>query len=203
MDFSAIKTNYIPAKRYRLLMSLYLYSMLKALNILLYVVIASMGGTVFAEERLPVKLKFTEINRQEVSALLNNQSVPKIITLTWNEASEKFLSRPPGGRIATYDLNDDGIEELFLYTSGYGMCGSGGCHLIIFQFNKKNKIFEYKTVSSSSDDILILNSLTGGYHNLAIRLMDGTSMTKAQEYTLYLWKENGDLVQTDETMIFQ
>lgn len=183
-------------------MSLYSYNTLKVLSIPFYIVIASMATTAFAEEKLPVKLKFTEINRQAVSALLNIQNVPRIITLTWNKANQKFLSRPPRGTIANYDLDDDGIEEIFLYTSGYGMCGSAGCHLIIFQLNKENKKLEYRTVHSGSDDILILSSMTNGYHDLAIKLMDGTSMTKAKAYTLHLWKNNGDLMQTDETMTF-
>ncbi|MBA3756179.1 MAG: hypothetical protein H0X02_08155 [Nitrosomonas sp.] len=164
---------------------------------------AAIAVTVFAEGKNPVKLKFEKIGKHEASTLLESQNVPEIIALSWKEANEKFLSKPPTGKIARYDLNDDDIEEVFLYISGHGMCGSGGCHLLIFQFNTENERLEYKTARSSSDDILILNNLAGsGYHNIAIRLMNGISMSKAEEYTLYQWK-NGDLEQTDETILFQ
>jgi hypothetical protein len=62
------------------------------------------------------------------------------------------------------DLNDDGLEEVFLYLSGHRVCGHGGCHLVIFQFYKENNKLEYQTARSSSDDILILNRRTNGYH---------------------------------------
>ncbi|MDP1559376.1 MAG: hypothetical protein Q8K59_10650 [Nitrosomonas sp.] len=163
---------------------------------------ATIATPAFAQANYPVKLKFEEISRQQVNTLLSRQNVPKIIALSWNEANEKFLTSPPSGVIARYDLNDNGREEVFLYTSGNGMCGSGGCHLIIFQFNKENEALEYKTTRSSSADILILNSLTSGFHNIAIRLMEGTNKSKTDEYTVYQWK-NGDLAQTGETIIFQ
>lgn len=184
-------------------MSTYLYNIFKILNIFLLIIMATIAATAFAEDKYPVKLKFEKISKSEVSILINSQNVPEIIASSWKEANEKFLSKPPTGKIARYDLNDDDIEEVFLYISGHGMCGSGGCHLIIFQFNTENERLEYKTARSSSDDILILNNLTiSGYHNIAIRLMNGISMSKAEAYTLYQWK-NGDLEQTDETILFQ
>lgn len=181
----------------------YFYNTFKVLNIFLLIIMATIAVTSFAEEKFPVKLKFEKIGKHEVSTLLNSQNVPEIIASSWKEANEKFLSKPPTGKIAKYDLNDDEIEEVFLYISGHGMCGSGGCHLIIFQLNTEDGRLEYKTARSSSDDILILNNLTGdGYHNIAIRLMNGISMSKVEEYTLYQWK-NGDLEQTDEAILFQ
>ncbi len=184
-------------------MSKHFYNIFKILNIFFLITMAAIAVTVFAEGKNPVKLKFEKIGKHEASTLLESQNVPEIIALSWKEANEKFLSKPPTGKIARYDLNDDDIEEVFLYISGHGMCGSGGCHLLIFQFNTENERLEYKTARSSSDDILILNNLAGsGYHNIAIRLMNGISMSKAEEYTLYQWK-NGDLEQTDETILFQ
>lgn len=184
-------------------MSTYFYNIFKVLNIFLLIIMTTITITAFAEEKYPVKLKFEKISKHEVSTLLNSQNVPQIIASSWKEANEKFVSKPPTGKIAKYDLNDDAIEEIFLYISGHGMCGSGGCHLIIFQLNPENERLEYKTARSSSDDILILNNLTGnGYHNIAIRLMNGVNMSKAEEYTLYQWK-NGDLEQTDEAILFQ
>jgi hypothetical protein len=177
--------------------------MLKALNIFLLFIITTQAITTFAEANYPVKLEFEKISQQVVNTLLSNQSVPKIIASSWNKANEKFLASPPSGKIARYDLNDDGLEEVFLYLSGDGLCGRGGCHLIIFQFNKENNRLAYKTAHSSSDDILIVNRLTNsGYHNLAIKLMDGISMSKAKEYTLHQWKD-GNLKQTSETISFQ
>lgn len=169
----------------------------------LLIILATMATTTCAEEKYPAKLKFEEISKHEVSTLLNSQNVPEIIASNWKEANEKFLSKPPRGKIAKYDLNDDDMEEVFLYIYGQGMCGSGGCHLIIFQFNTENERLEYKTARSGSDDILILNGLTdSGYHNIAIKLMDGITMSRAKAYILYQW-QNGDLVQTDETLLFQ
>lgn len=172
------------------------------LSILLLTIIATIIAPVtFAQEKYPVKLRFEHISQQAVSELLNDQSVPNIIVSSWDKANKKYLVTPPSGEIAKYDLNDDGIAEVFLYLSGHGLCGSGGCHLVIFQFNEKSKRLAYKTTRSSSNDILILGSMTHGYHNLAIRLMDGISKTRAEAYTLYQWK-NANLEQTDETILF-
>ena len=132
--------------------------MFKILNILLLIITATIGHTAFAEEKYPAKLKFEKISKPEVSMLLNYQSVPKIIASSWHKANEKTFSSPPEGKIAKYDLNHDGLDEVFLYLSGHGMCGHGGCRLVIFQFNKKNNTLAYKTVRSSSDDILILTA---------------------------------------------
>ncbi len=184
-------------------MPVYSYNIFKPLSIFLLIVTALIAASIFAETKYPVKLKFEQVSTHAVDALLNSQNVPEIIVSSWKAAHEKFLSEPPTGKIAHYDLNDDDREEVFLYLSGHGMCGNGGCHLIIFQFNKDNEKLEYKTARSSSDDILILNNSTNnGYHNLAIRLMNGVSMSKAAAYSLYRWR-NGDLEQTHETLLFQ
>lgn len=183
-------------------MPIYSHNRLEILNLFLLIAIATVAPTVFAEAKYPVKLEFETTGQQAVSTLLNGPSVPSIIASSWNKANEKFSAKPPSGKIAQYDLNGDGAAEVFLYLSGHGLCGSGGCHLIIFQFNKENKKLAYKTARSSSDDILILGSVTSGHHNLAIRLMDGVSMIRAEAYTLYQWR-NADLEQTDETILFQ
>ncbi|MCE7913268.1 MAG: hypothetical protein DYH15_01040 [Nitrosomonas sp. PRO4] len=177
--------------------------MLNKLNIFLPSILAMLAITVAAESKYPVNLKFEPISTCEVSMLLNSHDVPEIIVSSWKTTNETYLSKPPTGMIAKYDLNDDDIEEIFLYLSGQNMCGTGGCHLIIFQFNTNNQILEYRTVRSSSDDILILNSLSNdGYRDIAIRLMAGTNISKAQAYTVYEWK-NGDLKQIDKTTLFQ
>jgi len=177
--------------------------MFDKLNIFLPSILAMFAITVAAESKYPVKLKFEQMSTRDVSMLLNNHNVPQIIASSWEAASKTYLSKPPTGKIAKYDLNGDDIEEIFVYLSGQNMCGTGGCHLIIFQYSTENQMLEYKTARSSSDDILILNNLSSdGYHDIAIRLMDGTSMSKAQAYTVYKWK-NGDLKQTDKTTLFQ
>lgn len=184
-------------------MPIYSYNIFKPFSVFLLIVTALIAASIFAETNYPVKLKFEQVRIHEVDALLSSQNVPEIIVSSWKTAHEKFLSEPPTGKIARYDLNDDAIEEVFLYLSGHGMCGNGGCHLIIFQFNKDNETLEYKTARSSSDDILILNNSTNnGYHNLAIRLTNGATRSKTAAYTLYRWK-NGDLEQTHETLLFQ
>lgn len=173
--------------------------MFKISPLCLLLVIATQAAMVFAEDICPVKLRFEKASHSLASTLLNDQSVPAIIASSWREANEKFASEPPQASIARYDLNGDGWKELLLYLSGRGMCGRGGCHLIIFAFNPSKHKLEYQTVHSSSDDILLLNHQSDGYHHLAIRLMDGISLIRAEHYTLYRW-QGGDLTQTGETL---
>lgn len=153
-----------------------------------------------AEDQYPIKLKFEHIDKYTVSALLHHSNTPKIITHYWQNAHEKFHLTPPEGKIATYDLNGNDIDEILLYLSGQGLCGRGGCHLIIFQYNGKTHRYEYLTARSSSDDILILRDFTDGRHNIAIRLIDGKTHTQDKEYTVYRWK-NDNLQQTTQTLI--
>lgn len=152
----------------------------------------------FTQEKYPVKLRFENITRQQVSVLLNKPGVPAIIASSWLAANEKYYAKPPEGKIAKYDLNQDGTEEMILYLSGAGMCGRGGCHLIFFQFDPENERFVYKTARSGSADILIVDTLSSnGYHNIAIRPMDSMTSSIAKDYVLYRW-EKDDLKQTDK-----
>ncbi len=151
----------------------------------------------FAQEKYPIKLRFENITRQQVSVLLNTPGIPAIIASSWHAAHEKFYAKPPEGKIAKYDLNQDGTEEMILYLSGAGMCGRGGCHLIFFQFDPENERFTYKTARSGSADILILDTLSSNrYHNIAIRPMNSMTSSMAKDYVLYRW-EKDDLKQTD------
>lgn len=175
-------------------MQTYLRALISVMKILMLL----MASVAFPADKHPVKLKFEHINKDTVSAILQSANTPEIITHNWQNAHEKFRSDPPEGKIAKYDLNDNGTNEILLYLSGRGLCGRGGCHLIIFQYSGKTLRFEYLTAHSSSEDILILHDLTDGRHNIAIRLMDGIKQTKAEEYTVYRWK-NDNLQQTVQT----
>lgn len=168
----------------------------------LSIMMAMLVATAFAQAKYPVKLKFESITSQQVSALLNKPDVPSIIASSWQAAHEKF-SKPPEGKIANYDLNQDGTEEMILYLSGAGMCGRGGCHLIFFQFDPENERFVYKTARSGSADILILDTLnSNGYHSIAIRPMDSMPSSMAKDYVLYRW-EKDNLKQTGEIIQLQ
>lgn len=157
----------------------------------------------FAQAKYPVKLRFENITHQQVSMLLNKPGVPAIIASSWQAAHEKFYEKPPEGKIANYDLNQDGTEEMILYLSGGGMCSRGGCHLIFFQFDPENERLGYKTARSGSADILILDTLSSnGYHNIAISPMDSMTSSMYKDYVLYRW-EKDDLKQTDEIIRYQ
>lgn len=170
--------------------------------------------TAYAQGKYPVKLTFGQADKQAVRALLNTPGTPGIIAHIWQKAHAEFHAEPPAGKIAKYDLNGDGVDEVFLYLYGHGFCGRGGCHLIIFQFNGVAQKLEYKTARSSSDDILIVNSRTEEHHNLAIRLPgggknrekdvkgDSGNFPGEEDYTLYDWQD-GNLIQTDKTILFQ
>ncbi|SFK60772.1 hypothetical protein SAMN05216302_101067 [Nitrosomonas aestuarii] len=185
---------------------------MKLFNILLLIVITTIAATVYAEKKDPVKLKFEQLSKQAVDSLLNAHGTPGIITSSWKKAHDKFPSKLPKGEIAKYDLNDDGIDEVFLYLSGSGLCGSAGCHLIIFQHNATLKRLAYKTARSGTNDIFILEGLSDGHRNIAIRLThyekdntiekNGSNLSDVKKYTLYYWK-NGNLRQTNQTILLQ
>ncbi|MCB1986034.1 MAG: hypothetical protein H6936_01500 [Burkholderiales bacterium] len=168
----------------------------------MHILLLITSTAIFAKDQYPVKLKLERIDKSTVSALLHHSNTPEIITYNWQKAHEKFHSGSLIDKIATYDLNDDGIDEILLYLSGQSLCGRGGCHLVVFQYNDKTHRFEYLTARSSSDDILILRTMTDGRHNIAVRLMDGITHTKDKKYTVFHW-ENGNLHRTNQKLIIQ
>lgn len=159
----------------------------------------------FISDSIVAKLAFEEITKKSVDLLISVQSIPKQTLESWIIANRisanKNILPAPKGEMSKYDLDDDGIEEVFLYLSGFGMCGRGGCKLIILQRDGRHNGLEYKTKLTASNDILILSKTTDGYHNIAIRTMDGIQMTISEQYTLFRWK-GGVLNQTDKKFDF-
>ncbi|GJL75131.1 hypothetical protein [Nitrosomonas sp.] len=192
----------------------YYCTQMKLFNSLILIVITVIAATVYAEKKDPVKLKFEQLSKQAADLLLNAPGTPGIITSSWKKAHDQFPSKLSESKIAKYDLNGDGTDEVFLYLSGSGLCGSAGCHLIIFQHNAALKRLEYKTARSGTDDIFILDGLTDGHRNIAIRLTNnernsgnsleknGRNLSGMKEYTLYYWKK-GNLRQTGQTILLQ
>lgn len=63
-----------------------------------------------------------------------------------------------------YDLNNDGVNELFAGLTGPYFCGSGGCTFYIM--TSEGQTITRFTVSDYP--VLILDSKTNGWHNLSI-----------------------------------
>ncbi|NCD71156.1 hypothetical protein [Mucilaginibacter agri] len=67
--------------------------------------------------------------------------------------------------IYEYDLNDDGIKEIFVGFTGPYFCGSGGCSFLIMD-NAGKVITQF---SVSDYPIIIANSKTNGWKDLIIQ----------------------------------
>ena len=93
-------------------------------------------------------------------------------TLTQVRELDKAFPRtdPPGDRqilgIDTFDLNDDGTKEIFVFVEDRSICGASNCPLDIYQRNAEGRLERLFNVYSVGGT-LILASTTHGYHDLA------------------------------------
>jgi hypothetical protein len=71
-------------------------------------------------------------------------------------------------RIGRGDINDDGVEKLFYFTTNRGYCGSAGCDTWIFE--KRAGTWKLICATSADQDITITNWVSeGGYRELQWR----------------------------------
>lgn len=64
-----------------------------------------------------------------------------------------------------YDLNSDGVNEIFVGTQGSYFCGSGGCTILLLD-NKGNLL---NTFTVSGYPVGVEKEASNGWHNLVIR----------------------------------
>jgi hypothetical protein len=73
---------------------------------------------------------------------------------------------------AFVDLRDDGIQEVIVYLTNGGWCGSGGCTTLILVPNDSS----YKVVTRimvTRPPIRVLATKSHGWHDLAVRVQGG------------------------------
>lgn len=68
-------------------------------------------------------------------------------------------------KVGYYDLNDDGVEEMFLYFADAASfyCGSGGCSMILFQ-RRDGEWHKFEEFQNSG--MWVSGEKIGGYHTL-------------------------------------
>lgn len=74
-----------------------------------------------------------------------------------DSASKKF-------QLFEYDLNDDGIKEIFVALNGPYFCGSGGCSFLLL--DATGKLITSFTVTEAP--FVVLPEKKNGYHNLMV-----------------------------------
>lgn len=112
-------------------------------SLLVFLLMLSVASPAMAEEvQYPFLLDFKHKEYQDLDKILPNVKLFEKVE-GWNpdmaSSGEVFV---PKYFIATYDLNSDGKQEIFLYREGMGMCGSAGCKLQIYAANDENKLAE-------------------------------------------------------------
>jgi len=98
------------------------------IRILTVCLLVGLSQPSFADDiTYPVELKFQRVSAKEANELLKGVDVPEEIDTRANPnkgSKELYINTfIPEYRVAFYDLNDDGVEEIFLATSGRGICG--------------------------------------------------------------------------------
>ena len=91
---------------------------------------------------------------------------------------EIFLrSYAENDRTATYDvafadLNGDGSREAVVYLEGRYLCGSGGCHTLVFRYDRSS----YRLISDipiTRPPIRLLEGTTNGWRDLSVWVSGG------------------------------
>ncbi len=76
---------------------------------------------------------------------------------------------------AFVDLKDDGTQEVIVYLTGDGWCGSGGCTMLILA--PKNSSYRVVTkIRITRPPIRILTTKMNGWHDVAVRVQGGGIM---------------------------
>lgn len=126
---------------------------------------------IFAEKQYPIFLKFKETNAKDAEKILIGVEVPEKIeggNPDMPSISQTFI---PSYSIAQYDLDEDGVKEIFLYTSSPGMCGSAGCDLKVYKLNNNkmlNILGEPSEGIITDIKISILKNMTKNYHDILL-----------------------------------
>lgn len=117
-----------------------------------------------------------------------------------NDYDSDRLLKPSNIGIFYYDIDDDGVEEIFIYVNHFAYCGSHGCQMMLIKPKVKNpenladfekiKFFSENSTSIISHDYnIILKSKTNGFHDLSSYANDYTrSIDRTFVYTLYKWQ---------------
>ncbi|MBA2174900.1 hypothetical protein H0266_08345 [Halobacillus locisalis] len=70
------------------------------------------------------------------------------------------------------DLNDDGIEEVFVYLVGPFVCGTGGCSAVLFG-QKEGEYLPLSRFSLVRNPVIVTNTVTNGYRDLIMYVAGG------------------------------
>lgn len=70
------------------------------------------------------------------------------------------------------DLNRDGRPEALVYLSSRNRCGTGGCDLYIYT-PEQGSWYQHGSLSVTNPPIVVLNSSTNGWHDLAVGVSGG------------------------------
>lgn len=90
---------------------------------------------------------------------------------------QRFLQTLDGDHSARYipvlrDLNGDRRMEAVVYMLGDNWCGNGGCDLLVL--TRKGRTWEINsTITIARPPIMILTSMSHGWHALAVRVAGG------------------------------
>lgn len=101
---------------------------------------------------------------------------------------------------SNFDLNGDGINEIFVYVEGSGVCSRFGCLTAIFSVSRGNikRIFE----GNSGGDIYISPD---GNHSYKTLFLTGGSVVKDEgvEFSLSVWSFDGDMYYEKKNYLVQ
>ncbi len=70
------------------------------------------------------------------------------------------------------DLDGDGIEELFAYVGGFGMCGTGGCPLVVLR-QSEDGLEEVLQTSVTQLPVGVLDTTTNGMRDIWVTTYGG------------------------------
>jgi hypothetical protein len=91
------------------------------------------------------------------------------------QTSARDMVQPSLHRRADADLNGDGRNEIFLYVDDPGLCGSGGCSLIVLS-PRGSSYRKVMRTTITKLPITILRTTTHGWRDVGVTVQGGGIM---------------------------
>lgn len=128
---------------------------------------------------------------EEIVRAFYKKELEDIYSLYDLEPSELYPEGEPVTPVTlavdTFDLNDDGIEEIFVYFEHSFFCGTAGCTSTALGYNG-DEWEEIASMHSYRPIRVVLQDITRGYHDIALNNDIGL---RHLNLGLHIWKWDG------------
>lgn len=121
----------------------------------------------FAQERFEPKI-LRRVHSEKIREIKLEKAVYAIIGDSEDEETRYYYNR--------VDLNDDNTPEVLVYISGRSICGTSGCHALLFR-KVKGKYELITHFGPARNSIIVSQTKTNGWRDLIFYNVGGGNMS--------------------------